>query len=74
MFVGVTAEKLVGGSFNWGGGDQIYSKLSLRWNIPYLGKFYREKVFVGEKFYYLANILWFFTSEKFPSDKWIYLT
>ena len=66
MLVAVTVEKLVGGLFLGAGG--ISSKLSIRWDIPYRGKFLREKVFVGESFCHPANISSLFINEKVFSD------
>ena len=57
MFVGVTAEKLVGGLF--AGGTEFNQ------NFHKGKKFRREKVFVGENFCHLANISSLFPTEKF---------
>ena len=46
--------------------SKIYSKLSERWDISYQERFRREKIFIGETFCHLANILLLFPD--FSSD------
>ena len=60
MFIGVTAEKLVGGLFTW--------------ETKFIQNFHKGEIyligenFVGENFYHPANISPLFPDEKFSSD------
>ena len=64
MFIGVTAEKLIGGPF-CRGAEFIQNFQKGEIAIPYRGKFRREKVFVGKNFCHLANFSSLFPDEKF---------
>ena len=64
MFVGVTAEKLVGGFFAGGGGPNLF-KTFIKVKYSLSKKISSGKVYVGEKFCLLANILSLLPDKKF---------
>ena len=67
MFIGVTAEKLIGGPF-CRGAEFIQNFQKGEIAIPYRGKFRWEKVFVGKNFCHLANFRHFSPTKSFSSD------
>ena len=67
MFIGVTAEKLIGGPF-CRGAEFIQNFQKGEIAIPYRGKFRWEKVFFGKNFCHLANFRHFSPTKSFSSD------